>query len=971
MVATTIMYGRSKIRRAEGTPQQRFGALSALLALLVGILPSPLHGAPTSSPDLSPGDEVRQGDWLIANLVVLQNTTLVVDGNITIAAGGHLRLENATLVMNSTYELQYTIEVLSGGAFTAVDLDGDNTTMTDASNVTAGQRGNTDPLSQDDFFHYGFIVRDGANLTMQNSEILEIGSHGVPNEYAGLYLENDNIRIQDNRFAGNFHAIILHGNSTMTIENMVLEGNTFEGNVYALNGGARGSMITRNVFRLNNIVTLTIEDTVFAWNSFYGDGSVGGAPVRCRRNCTIEGNYWENWGIALELQDSIDVLIRNESFVNPIGSGTTSALRIDRSTNVTIEDIRTVGGQVGLQLFIAEVRVDRSSFVDAFQGFLADLRSRLTATNSSLSNPGSLDAFLSCDSHLTFINTTFDKTSTLFRNIVPCSGPVSTLTVEWFLDVRAEDTAGVPLAGVAIEVRNATAMLASGPTTSDGRFRWTVAREYVQRDLNGDEDGADPGEIVYDTPHNVTASFQGVTAYAVPEPFVNESKEVIVRFPANVEAVTITRSPEVGQILVDGTPYDVPATFSWLSGTAHTLEALAVDDYAPGSRYAFTAWSDGAAIAHSIVTPLGGGTFVASYRTQHRPTVTILGTDGHPVRFDYVANGSAANGSGAGTWYEWVDEGSAVVPAAMADGSTGVERWATQASFAGPPWTPVTAPFAATVAYIHQFQVLVTVRGLPGTSPASLAFVQFGVASSAMDNATFDVWADAATAATTQAEIAVTARERYRTVNPVAWTIDAPVNASVSYRRQFRHNVILNGTDPTHLVPLAFTLDGVAGSNDAFAVWTNWSDAITTLSVAAETTGNPTRITDDPTTWTTNAPLDVVVRYREQTSQPPPPKEANLKPAIALAFSLVIFAAALVRRRRGGGRRALLLHTPFVALEAMIGAASWAFGVLSVPPWIGPGTIVNGAILVLGLLVPAWRRIGGQPPREGTPPRSS
>jgi len=903
-------------------------------------------------------EEVRQGDWIIANLVLLRNTTLVMDGNITVAAGGHLRLENATLVMNSTYELQYSIEVLSGGAFSAVDLDGDSATRSDASNVTAGQRGNTDPLSQDDFFHYGFIVRDGALLVLLDSEIREIGSYiALTSEHAGLYLENDNVRIEGNRFTGNLVAMILHGNVTITVENMVLAGNTFEGNGAAIAGGGKNLTIERNLFNGDDISTLTAEDMMFASNSLLGPPGIAiGASMRCINNCTMDGNYWRNWSGSLSLSDSTNVLLRNETYISDFPN--TAGLRIDRSSSVTIEGMRSYGGRAGLRLFVTEVEVRDSVLDGGFEGFWADLRSQTLIVNSTISNAIRYSVLLDRDSHLTTRNTTFDKSTAQFWD------PLSTLTTEWFLHVRAQDAGGAPLPGAGVIVQNASGgIVGTGMTASDGRFPWSVAREYVQSDLTGDGDGTGANETVYDTPHNVTATFQGMTAYAVPEPFVNETKEVVVRFPASLEAVTVTRSPEAGRVRVDGTWYDVPATFSWLSGTTHTIEAPPIDEYAASSRYAFAGWSDGGALAHSVTTPLGGGTFVASYRTQHRPVVTLLGTDGHSVRFDYVANGSAAAGFAAGTWSEWVDEGSAVVPSAIAEGSTAVERWATDASFTGAPWTPVTAPFGEAVTYGHQFRVQVTIVGLPATSPATLAFVRLGTAGSATGNASFDLWSDAGTVASMEAEVAVGARERYRTADSVSWTVDAPVDATVRYRRQFLHNVVLNGTDAQHMVEVAFTLDGVFDSDTAYGTWTNWSDAGTTLSVAAETTGEPPRRTDDPTSWTASAPLDVVVRYRE-AAPPPPPREANLKPLLALAFSLAVVAAALVRRRRGAGRDALLLHLPFVVLEVGIGVASWAWGVLSVPPWVGPGTLVNGAILVAGLLLPGWRRINRLHPSE-------
>ena len=84
----------------------------------------------------------------------------------------------------------------------------------------------------------------------------------------------------------------------------------------------------------------------------------------------------------------------------------------------------------------------------------------------------------------------------------------------------------------------------------------------------------------------------------------------------------------------------------------------------------------------------------------------------------------------------------------------------------------------------------------------------------------------------------------------------------------------------------------------------------------------------------------------------------NYKPYVAAAFAAALLGVGywrLVHRRKelpmGLRRRDLLIHGgSWAAAEAATGILSAVTGLLSIPPLLGPGTAVDGAILLLGVL---------------------
>ncbi len=90
--------------------------------------------------------------------------------------------------------------------------------------------------------------------------------------------------------------------------------------------------------------------------------------------------------------------------------------------------------------------------------------------------------------------------------------------------------------------------------------------------------------------------------------------------PANVQ-VTVQTNPSGRSFTVDGTTYTSAQTFSWTSGSSHTIATSSPQNGSAGTRYVWGSWSDGGVISHSVA-PTGNATYTATFATQHFLTMS-------------------------------------------------------------------------------------------------------------------------------------------------------------------------------------------------------------------------------------------------------------------------------------------------------------------------------------------------------------
>jgi hypothetical protein len=104
--------------------------------------------------------------------------------------------------------------------------------------------------------------------------------------------------------------------------------------------------------------------------------------------------------------------------------------------------------------------------------------------------------------------------------------------------------------------------------------------------------------------------------------------------------VTVQTNPAGLAFSVDGTPYTSRQTFTWASGSSHTIATTSPQSGGTGVQYVWTKWSDHGAISHTVA-PTTNATYTATFKTQYFLTMTA-GTGGR------VSPASGWKNSGAG-----------------------------------------------------------------------------------------------------------------------------------------------------------------------------------------------------------------------------------------------------------------------------------------------------------------------------------
>ncbi|MFQ6106043.1 MAG: PKD domain-containing protein [Thermoplasmata archaeon] len=258
----------------------------------------------------------------------------------------------------------------------------------------------------------------------------------------------------------------------------------FDSNDVSYNGGA-GVYVT-----VSNYANVVARDNQFSRNAVYGLGIVGGGPLPV--NLTLEDNYF--------VADDV------------IGLWLTD-INISSRGNYVI-----ACNNFGAALFQVAGTMEDEEYSFNSNGIIFDAGSQVDLINSTLDNAG-VDIFIDGDSHITTLNTTFDRLFGLFFGDM-----LSSITVNWFLHVRVETQQAVPLVGATVDVEDFyQTPVASRTTGADGMVRWMVVTEFHLE-----------GFIwTYYTPHNITATLAGFGS-GVAQPNMDATKTVVIQL-ADVE----------------------------------------------------------------------------------------------------------------------------------------------------------------------------------------------------------------------------------------------------------------------------------------------------------------------------------------------------------------------------------------------------------------------------------------------------
>ncbi len=108
-------------------------------------------------------------------------------------------------------------------------------------------------------------------------------------------------------------------------------------------------------------------------------------------------------------------------------------------------------------------------------------------------------------------------------------------------------------------------------------------------------------------------AFAGST-FAPEQTFVIQPPSVSIQ-------VTVQTNPSGRSFTVDGATYTAVQTFTWASGSTHTIGTTNPQSGGAGTQYVWSNWSDGGGISHTV-SPTSNTTYTASFVTQHYLTMS-------------------------------------------------------------------------------------------------------------------------------------------------------------------------------------------------------------------------------------------------------------------------------------------------------------------------------------------------------------
>jgi len=167
-------------------------------------------------------------------------------------------------------------------------------------------------------------------------------------------------------------------------------------------------------------------------------------------------------------------------------------------------------------------------------------------------------------------------------NVIATAVSTSQINVSWS---PSTDPAG-PVAGY-IVYRNGSqvASVTAGTTYSDTGLSPNTAYSYTV--------------VAYDAAGNHSAVSSAAGATTLPL--------------AVSIATTVTTNPAGLGITVDGQSYTAPQAFSWAPASSHTLAVSSPQSSPAGTLYAWTNWTDGGALAHTITASNTTTTYTANF----------------------------------------------------------------------------------------------------------------------------------------------------------------------------------------------------------------------------------------------------------------------------------------------------------------------------------------------------------------------
>ncbi len=313
-------------------------------------------------------------DWIINETVYLNHTTEEVAGNVTIQDGGSLIMDNSTLRINSTFDLQYGLKVTGGGSLIVR-----NSTITNGDyDIYCQADGNADEIKiidskveggGDTIYHPLFSVTT-PNAVVKGSTFVHSGfgfvaMGGIDNitvKDSNFILKDPAHRPMEDIFSPRGASILMSNVEQSVIENVTIEGidngrllsfgimlvsqGVTVRDVYVEHEfGGIGLMGSQNN-ELNNItvrnshagvITLLNSRHNLVENLKVEHGAIGFGSIFDSPHNTFRDVYVNDTTLAFAAEDSDGMKVENAEIDNAVGGALLSGSSYLEIINTTIE----------------------------------------------------------------------------------------------------------------------------------------------------------------------------------------------------------------------------------------------------------------------------------------------------------------------------------------------------------------------------------------------------------------------------------------------------------------------------------------------------------------------------------------------------------------------------------------------------------------------------------------------------------
>ena len=215
-----------------------------------------------------------KGDWIINDVVIIENEVLVVNGSIIVERGGVLVLVNSTLYMNVTTNGGMNITVRDGGNITVL-----NSTID----------------SYDGTTKFGFFIINTSSIGLINSTIRNVG---VNDTFPGIYIDNSTVRFLNTEISSSY--IGLYINSTWNVRISQADLSCSRAGIL-LNNTANISILNTSIYAAagaDGIIVVNSKDIMISNITLDNYGSNGinvyGSENILIEGCTFSGKNFNN-----------------------------------------------------------------------------------------------------------------------------------------------------------------------------------------------------------------------------------------------------------------------------------------------------------------------------------------------------------------------------------------------------------------------------------------------------------------------------------------------------------------------------------------------------------------------------------------------------------------------------------------------------------------------------------------------------